>query len=136
MPSPSTAASGKPRHTDSSNLEATIKIDIPKRTASAPSAVHAGPPRIAPSSETQATPKVERRNSPQRAAIGQRMAILMEQEAMAREAERLRTRRWLIGGTAALVGIIVMPLMFSAMSSKKPAAAPSKPAIERPAPAK
>ncbi len=63
------------------------------------------------------------------------MAILMEQEAMAREAERQRTRRWLIGGTAALVGIIVIPLMLSAITAKKPAA-PGKTAVERPAPRK
>lgn len=63
------------------------------------------------------------------------MAILMEQEALAREAERRRTRRWLIGGTAALVGVIVIPLVLSGMIGKKPAAA-NKPQLQRSAPTK
>lgn len=134
MPSPSTAAAAKSRQSESVNLEATIKIELPKRAAS-PSLGATAPraePQTAPGQDPAA---IERRVSPQRAAIGQRMAILMEQESFAREAERRRTRRWLIGGTALLVSLIAVPLMFSAMSGKKPAAS-GKPATERAAPAK
>lgn len=63
------------------------------------------------------------------------MAILMEEEALARAAEQRRTQRWLIGATALLVGIVLVPLLFSAMSGKKPAPT-AKPAAVRTAPAK
>lgn len=134
MPTPITAASGKPRHTGSVDLEATIKIDMAKRAGSATGPVRAVRPNLQPSAAPGAAVP-ERRVSPQRAEFGQRMAILMEQEALAREAERSRTRRWLIGGTAFMVGVIALPLMFSAISGKK-SAAPTKPGTERTAPAK
>lgn len=122
------------RRTESVDLEATIKVDLAKRAASAPAPKYEPKPSLRSASVEQPATG-ERRVSPQRAEFGRRMAILMEEEALARAAEQRRTRRWLIGATAVLVGIVLVPLVFSAMTGKK--SAPSaKPAAVRTAPVK
>lgn len=122
------------RHSGSADLEATIKIDRLKPAATTLATQHEFKPRLKPE-VTEQPATGERRVSPQRAEFGRRMAILMEEEALARGAEQRRTQRWLIGATALVVGIVLVPLLFSAMSGKK-SAPTAKPAAVRTAPAK
>jgi hypothetical protein len=62
-----------------------------------------------------------------------RLAILMEEEAIARMTARKRTKRWAIACATAFIALITVPLALSALSATKPAKG-DKPAATRLAP--